>query len=96
VDLTPKDGAVDPIAGLSGFVPGWTATGHPSYWECLVLYRIRVGMRAGEALALAGPSTSTTLPASSTTAYWPSTSATSQAAKPKVYHIQPKMFPQRR
>ena len=29
VDLTPKDGAVDPVGGLSGYVPGWTAKGHP-------------------------------------------------------------------
>jgi hypothetical protein len=32
VDLTPKDGAFDPGAGLSGYVPGWTAKGHPGSW----------------------------------------------------------------
>ena len=32
VDLTPKDGAFDPGAGTSGYVPGWTAKGHPGYW----------------------------------------------------------------
>jgi hypothetical protein len=32
VDLTPKDGAFDPGVGLSGYVPGWTAKGHPGYW----------------------------------------------------------------
>ena len=57
VDLTPKEGATDPIAGLSGFVPGWTAKGHPGYWG-YAWYRIRVRLNAqpGDKLALAGPS----------------------------------------
>ena len=32
VDLTPKEGSIDPISGLSGYVPGWTAKGHPGVW----------------------------------------------------------------
>ncbi len=57
VDLTPAEGATDPIAGISGFVPGWTAKGHPGYWG-YAWYRIRVRLSAqpGEKLALAGPS----------------------------------------
>src|ERR1700739_2221165 len=56
VDLTPKDGAFDPIAGLSGYVPGWTAKGHPGYFG-YAWYRIRVNVKArsGAELALAGP-----------------------------------------
>jgi Stage II sporulation protein E (SpoIIE) len=56
VDLTPKDGAVDPVGGLSGYVPGWTAKGHLGYWG-YAWYRIRVRVRArsGAELALAGP-----------------------------------------
>ena len=56
VDLTPKDGAFDPAAGLPGYVPGWTAKGHPGYFG-YAWYRIRVEVRArpGAALALAGP-----------------------------------------
>ena len=56
VDLTPKDGAINPIAGLSGYVPGWTAKGHPGYWG-YAWYRIRVQVQArqGAELALAGP-----------------------------------------
>jgi hypothetical protein len=56
VDLTPKDGARDPIAGQSGYVPGWTAKGHPGYWG-YGWYRIRVQVlaRPGQKLALAGP-----------------------------------------
>jgi hypothetical protein len=56
VDLTPKDGAFDPGAGTSGYVPGWTANGHPGYWG-YAWYRIRVQVRTrqGGGLALAGP-----------------------------------------
>jgi Stage II sporulation protein E (SpoIIE) len=56
VDLTPKEGAVDPTAGTSAYVPGWTARGHAGYsgygW-----YRIRVQyqLQPGQRLALAGP-----------------------------------------
>ena len=31
VDLTPPEGSFDPTAGISGYVPGWTAKGHPGY-----------------------------------------------------------------
>jgi len=56
VDLTPKEGAIDPISGYSSFVPGWTAKGHPGYWG-YAWYRIRVRLDAqpGEKLAIAGP-----------------------------------------
>jgi hypothetical protein len=57
VDLTPKAGAFDPNAGLSGYVPGWTAKGHPGYWG-YAWYRIRVQVSAkrGQQIALTGPS----------------------------------------
>jgi hypothetical protein len=56
VDLTPKDAAGDPISGQSGYVPGWTAKGHPGV-SGYAWYRIRVQVQArpGEQLALAGP-----------------------------------------
>jgi hypothetical protein len=56
VDLTPKEGAIDPIGGYSGYVPGWTARGHADVsgygW-----YRIWVRCQGGGSspLALAGP-----------------------------------------
>jgi hypothetical protein len=57
VDLTPPEGSIEPISGEAGYVPGWTAKGHPGYsgygW-----YRIRVQLdaaRPGETLALEGP-----------------------------------------
>jgi stage II sporulation SpoE-like protein len=56
VDLTPKDGAVDPTAGQSGYVPGWTTRGHADY-SGYAWYRIRVRCHGGTGspLALAGP-----------------------------------------
>jgi len=56
VDLTPPPGAHDSDVGLTGYVPGWQASGHRGYagygW-----YRIRVSVKAlqPEALALCGP-----------------------------------------
>jgi hypothetical protein len=41
VDLTPPEGSYDPIAGISGYVPGWAAKGHPGY-SGYAWYRIRV------------------------------------------------------
>jgi hypothetical protein len=60
VDLTPKDRTIDPNTGQSGYVPGWTAKGHPSY-SGYAWYRIQVRVQVrtqpgrGEELALAGP-----------------------------------------
>jgi hypothetical protein len=56
VDLTPKDGGIDPGTGLTGYVPGWTAKGHTGYWG-YAWYRIRVNVQArpGAELALVGP-----------------------------------------
>jgi Stage II sporulation protein E (SpoIIE) len=56
VDLTPKPDTSNQKTGLSGWVPGWTAMGHPGYWG-YAWYRIRVQVEArpGEQLALAGP-----------------------------------------
>ena len=56
VDLTPPHGSVDPVFGMSGYVPGWTAKGHPGS-SGYAWYRIRVKLNglAGEELALEGP-----------------------------------------
>jgi len=56
VDLTPPPGSFNPALGTSGFVPGWTAKGHPGY-SGYAWYRIRVKVNAppGEKLSLAGP-----------------------------------------
>ena len=57
VDLTAPSGSFDPIAGTSGYLPGWTAKGHPGYWGwAWYRIRIRVDAKPGMKLALAGPS----------------------------------------
>jgi hypothetical protein len=57
VDLNPPNGSFDPVVGFSGYVPGWTAKGHPGY-SGYAWYRIRVKVESldGTKLALAGPS----------------------------------------
>jgi serine phosphatase RsbU (regulator of sigma subunit) len=57
VDITPPSGSFDPIAGTSGYVPGWTAKGHHGYFG-FAWYRIRFRLEApaDQKLALAGPS----------------------------------------
>ncbi len=60
VDLTPPPGAHDADVGLTGYVPGWGARGHPGY-SGYAWYRLRVDLIAPaqdkdkEALALSGP-----------------------------------------
>jgi hypothetical protein len=56
VDLTPKEGAVDPNAEFSSYVPGWTARGHAGYggWAWYRL-RVRVAAVPGEQMAIDGP-----------------------------------------
>lgn len=56
VDLTPPPGAHDFDVGLTGYVPGWQAKGHPRY-SGYAWYRIRISVDAppGETLALCGP-----------------------------------------
>jgi serine phosphatase RsbU (regulator of sigma subunit) len=53
VYLAPKAGSFDPTLGLAGYVPGWTAKGHPGYWG-YAWYRIRVQVKdqPGETLSV--------------------------------------------
>ena len=57
VDLTPANGAFDPVAGMANYVPGWTVKGHPRY-SGYAWYRVRVNVSADSdvPLAIAGPS----------------------------------------
>ena len=94
VDLTPKEGATDPNAGISGFVPGWTAKGHPGYWG-YAWYRIRVRLNAqpGEKLVLAGPSDvddGYQLFANSSLL---GSFGDFSSSRPVIYNTQPMMFP---
>jgi hypothetical protein len=56
VDLTPPDVSLDPVYGVSGMVPGWTARGHGGDWG-YGLYRLTVQVTApaGKELAIEGP-----------------------------------------
>ena len=56
MDLTAPAGAHDDDVGLSGFVPGWSAKGHPNY-SGYAWYRLTVPSDAisGNDLALAAP-----------------------------------------
>jgi serine phosphatase RsbU (regulator of sigma subunit) len=56
VDLTPSDSSLDPVYGVSGMVPGWTARGYAGHWG-YGWYRLRVQVTApaGAELAIEGP-----------------------------------------
>ena len=56
MDLTAPPGAHDDDVGLSGFIPGWTAKGHPNY-SGYAWYRLKVPLDSltGNNLALAAP-----------------------------------------
>jgi Stage II sporulation protein E (SpoIIE) len=98
VDLTPKDGAFDPIAGLPSYVPGWTAKGHPGYWG-YAWYRLRVQVltqpgqaRQGEGLALAGPAIVDDVYQVFDNGTLAGHFGDFTGSQPVVYAIEPKMF----
>jgi hypothetical protein len=107
VDLTPKDRAIDPVGGLSSYVPGWTAKGHPGYFG-YAWYRIRVRVqmqmqmqpltqtsqaRQGEALALAGPADVDDAYQVFDNGVLAGQFGEFNSGKHVVYYTQPKMFP---
>ncbi len=94
VDLSAPPGAHDDDVGLSGYIPGWTAKGHPDY-SGYAWYRLNVSTDGlpGNFLALAAP------PAVDD-AYQlfingtPAGSAGDfSGTVPIVYSIQPRLFP---
>jgi hypothetical protein len=94
VDLTPKNGAIDPGGGNSGYVPGWTAKGHPGYWG-YAWYRIRVQVQArpGQELALAGPADVDDAYQVFENGELTGHFGDFDGRKPKIYYTQPRMFP---
>lgn len=55
VNLAPQRGSVDPGLGSKGYLPGWTALGHPGY-AGFAWYRLRLRVdAAGRRLALLMP-----------------------------------------
>ena len=93
-DLTPKEGAIHPTFGVSGFVPGWTAKGHPGYWG-YAWYRIRVHVEAqpGQKLALLAPLDVDDVYQVFANGSVLGSFGNFSANPPICYYIQPKMFP---
>ena len=87
VDLTPKDGGIRPLKRIPGYVPGWTAKGHPGYFG-YAWYRIRVQVQArpGARWRWRARPTWMTVTRSSTTGSWPAASAISPAAARGLLH----------
>lgn len=56
IDLTAPPGAHDGDVGISGYVPGWTAKGHPDY-SGYAWYRLKVSLDSvkGNEIALVSP-----------------------------------------
>ena len=94
VDLTPKSGSFDPVSGISNFVPGWTALGHPGYWG-YAWYRIRVRVNTppGTKLALAGPADVDDAYQFFNNGTLTGSFGEFAANPPKIYYTQPMMFP---
>jgi len=94
VDLTPKKGASDPISGLSGYVPGWTARGHRGYWG-YAWYRIRVQLQAtpGDKLALAGPADVDDIYQAFDDGKLVGSFGNFSTSTPTAYYSRPMMFP---
>jgi Stage II sporulation protein E (SpoIIE) len=94
VDLTPESGAFDSVSGLSEYVPGWTAKGHPGYWG-YAWYRIRVQLesRPGANLALAGSSNVDDAYQAFDNGKLVGSFGNFAGAKPTIYFTQPMMFP---
>jgi hypothetical protein len=92
-DLTPKDGSIDPVSGLSGYVAGWTSRGHPGYWG-YGWYRIRVKVESkpGAKLALAGPANVDDAYQVFDNGSLIGAFGTFRSYRPTVYFTQPKMF----
>ncbi len=94
MDLTPKNGDIDPVSGLSGYVPGWTAKGHSGYWG-YAWYRIRVQVEAQsrQRLALSGPSDVDDIYQVFSNGRLVGQFGDFTGSKPVGYYTQPMMFP---
>ncbi len=94
IDLTAPSGSFDPIAGTSGYLPGWTAKGHPGYWGwAWYRIRIRVDAKAGMKLALAGPSDVDDIYQAFDNGGLVGTFGDFSKSTPEIYTTRPEMFP---
>ena len=93
VNLIAKNGAVDPLAGIRGYVPGWTVRGHAGYWG-YAWYRLVVHVKArpGEKLALTGPSDVDDVYQAFANGQLLGQFGDFSTKTPTAYYTQPKMF----
>jgi len=94
VDVTAPKGSSDPISGTSGYVPGWTAKGHPGYWG-YAWYRIRIKVdtRSDVNLALAGPSDLDDIYQAFDNGVLVGAFGDFSGSTPSIYTTRPVMFP---
>jgi stage II sporulation SpoE-like protein len=93
VDLAAPSGSYDPVAGISGYLPGWTARGHKGYWGyAWYRLRVRVDSRPGTKLALAGPSDVDDIYQVFEDGVHIGTFGDFSASVPSIYLTRPKMF----
>lgn len=94
VDLTPPEGSLDPISGLSGYVTGWAKRGHQGYWGYgWYRIRVRVESRPGVNLAIAGPANVDDAYQAFDNAKLVGAFGDFSKARPVIYFTQPVMFP---
>ena len=93
-DLTAPPGAHDDDVGLSGFVPGWTAKGHPNY-SGYAWYRLNVSLDSvkGEEIALAAPPAVDEAYQLFINGSLFGSDGDFSGTVPVVYSIQPRMYP---
>jgi hypothetical protein len=94
VDLTPREGALDPLGGQAGYVPGWTVKGHPGYWG-YAWYRLRVRVAAppAEKLSVDGPADVDDAYQLYANGVLLGSFGDFSSVKPVVYYAQPMIFP---
>lgn len=93
MDLSAPPGAHDDDVGLSGFVPGWTAKGHPNY-SGYAWYRLKVPLDGvvGNDLALAAPPAVDDAYQLFVNGSLMGSAGDFSGSVPIIYSIQPRMF----
>jgi len=93
MDLIAPPGAHDDDVGLSGFIPGWTAKGHPNY-SGYAWYRLKVPLDSltGNNFALAAPPAVDDAYQLFINGSLLSSAGNFSGTVPIVYSIQPRMF----
>lgn len=94
VDLTAPPGAHDGDVGLSGYVPGWTAKGHPNY-SGYAWYRLEVSLDSvkGKEIALVAPPAVDDAYQLFINGSLLGSAGDFSGAAPVLYSIQPRMYP---